>query len=244
MVHIGDALAWLQLLPSRSADALITDPPYSSGGAFRADRAQSTGTKYGRGGSGGKNGGAVRDAPDFTGDSRDQRSFAFWMTLWLTEAHRVVKPGGPVCLCLFTDWRQLPLMTDVLQAGGWTWRGIAVWDKKNGRPRAGRFRQDTEFVVWGSHGAMPVDYAAPVLPGVFRASPPRGADRHHQTSKPIEVMREVVRICPAGGLIIDPFTGGGATGVAAVMEGRRFAGSEMLPVYAEIARARIASAVS
>jgi site-specific DNA-methyltransferase (adenine-specific) len=42
-------------------------------------------------------------------------------------------------------------------------------------------------------------------------------------------------------LILDPFTGSGSTGVAALRQGRRFAGWEMNPEYAEIARRRLAA---
>ena len=45
-VRAGDTLALLRELPTASVDAIITDPPYSSGGQFRGDRSQSTGTKY------------------------------------------------------------------------------------------------------------------------------------------------------------------------------------------------------
>jgi site-specific DNA-methyltransferase (adenine-specific) len=54
-------------------------------------------------------------------------------------------------------------------------------------------------------------------------------------------MRYLVRlITPPGGLVLDPFTGSGTTGCAAVLEGARFLGLELSPEYAEIARARIA----
>jgi len=63
----------------------------------------------------------------------------------------------------------------------------------------------------------------------------------HPTVKPIELMRHLVRlVTPPGGLVLDPFTGSGTTGCAAVLEGARFLGLELSPEYAEIARARIA----
>jgi hypothetical protein len=63
----------------------------------------------------------------------------------------------------------------------------------------------------------------------------------HPTVKPIELMRWLVRlVTPPGGLVLDPFTGSGTTGCAAVLEGFRFVGCEREPEYAEIARARIA----
>lgn len=66
----------------------------------------------------------------------------------------------------------------------------------------------------------------------------------HPTVKPTDVMRWLVRlITPPGGLVLDPFTGSGSTGRAAVLEGMRFVGAELSDEYAEIARARIAEAV-
>jgi DNA modification methylase len=62
----------------------------------------------------------------------------------------------------------------------------------------------------------------------------------HPTVKPIELMRWLVRlITPPGGLLLDPFTGSGSTGVAAILEGARFLGIEREGGYIPIARARI-----
>lgn len=63
----------------------------------------------------------------------------------------------------------------------------------------------------------------------------------HPTVKPIDLMRWLVRlVTPPGGLVLDPFTGSGTTGCAAMLEGFRFVGIEREPEYAAIARARIA----
>jgi len=65
----------------------------------------------------------------------------------------------------------------------------------------------------------------------------------HPTVKPISLMRWLVRlITPPGGVVLDPFTGSGSTGVAAVLEGARFIGCELSAEYAQLARARIAHA--
>lgn len=62
----------------------------------------------------------------------------------------------------------------------------------------------------------------------------------HETVKPIALMRWLVRmVTPPGGLCFDPFTGSGSTGVAAALEGFRFAGAELDPAHAETARRRI-----
>lgn len=228
----GDALALLRGLPDASVDAVITDPPYSSGGMVRGDRTGSTGDKYKA-----PRDGRIDVLENFSGDNRDQRGYGYWTALWLQESLRVVKEGGVALL--FTDWRQLPTTTDSLQAGGWIWRGIVPWSKPGLRPMSGRFRAQCEYVIWGSNGAMPWgDFEAPSLPGFFEAAPPR--DRDHITQKPVDVMRQLVRIVPKGGTVLDPFAGSGTTGVAALMEGRRFLGFEITEHYAQVARDRCA----
>jgi DNA modification methylase len=68
-----------------------------------------------------------------------------------------------------------------------------------------------------------------------------GRANHHPTVKPLALMRWLCRlITPPGGLVLDPFTGSGSTGCAAVAEGFRFLGCEREAEYVEIARARIA----
>jgi site-specific DNA-methyltransferase (adenine-specific) len=47
-------------------------------------------------------------------------------------------------------------------------------------------------------------------------------------------------VCPPGGVILDPFTGSGSTGCAAVLEGFDFVGIEMEPEYVAIAERRLA----
>jgi site-specific DNA-methyltransferase (adenine-specific) len=232
----GEALAVLAAMPTGSADGLVTDPPYSSGGMVRGDRAQTdVHGKYQRSGDW-----TTKALHTFTGDSRDQRGYGYWCALWLSECRRILKEGAPVVL--FTDWRQLPATTDALQAGGMGWRGIVPWSKPNPRPQAGRFAAQCEYVVWGSSGAMKQDYSQPVLPGFFESSPPR--DRVHITQKPLDVMRSLVKIVPEGGLILDPFAGSGTTGVAAVMEGRKFVGVDNSEEHAANAAARIREAVT
>jgi len=63
---------------------------------------------------------------------------------------------------------------------------------------------------------------------------------HHPTVKPIDLMAYLCRlITPPGGTILDPFTGSGSTGVAALREGFKFIGIELNPEYAKIAQNRI-----
>ena len=72
----------------------------------------------------------------------------------------------------------------------------------------------------------------------------RDADNKHPTVKPTDLMRYLCRlVTPPGGVVLDPFTGSGSTGKAALLEGFRFVGIEREAEYVEIARARIAAAI-
>ena len=82
------------------------------------------------------------------------------------------------------------------------------------------------------------------FPGnVIAVKKPR--DRHgHMTAKPVDLMRHLIRIFSApSGLVFDPFTGSGATGVAARHEGRDFLGVERDHTQARAANRRIAAAL-
>ena len=66
---------------------------------------------------------------------------------------------------------------------------------------------------------------------------------HHPTVKPTDLMRYLCRlVTPPNGVVLDPFTGSGSTGKAAVLEGFSFIGVEQSEEYIKIAQARIESA--
>ena len=228
---IGDATLWLgdcrEVLPTLGrVDCVVTDPPYSSGGQFRGDRTTLTSAKY----QSPENRGLYSE---FSGDTRDQRGYLAWCSLWIAQAHAITAPGG-IC-ALFTDWRQLPTTTDAMQAGGYVWRGIGVWDKTEAaRPQKGRYRNQSEYFVWGSRGPMTED--GPCAPGVFRYSV-ASEEKHHIAGKPSSLIEDMLQIC--GHTVLDPFMGSGTCGVACVRMGKAFIGIEIDPTHYETALRRI-----
>jgi site-specific DNA-methyltransferase (adenine-specific) len=227
-IYHGDMFDVLPLLGG--VGAVVTDPPYSSGGAFRGDRAMSTVAKY-------VQSGTAAYRPEFAGDNRDQRSFLAWSSLWLNAARVASRPGA--VLCSFIDWRQLPTMTDAVQAGGWTWRGLAVWDKTlRCRPSAGQFSAQSEFVVWGTNGPAIRHETGRQIPGVFPCPAPNNKDREHIAQKPCNVMQWVCSVVFPGSVVLDPFMGSGSTLVAAKAKGHTAIGIEVDERYCEIAARR------
>jgi site-specific DNA-methyltransferase (adenine-specific) len=73
---------------------------------------------------------------------------------------------------------------------------------------------------------------------VFKYGNPQ--NRIHLTEKPLQLMRDIVKITEPGGHILDPFAGSGTTVLAAVLEGYTATGIEVTDEYARRARERIA----
>ncbi|WP_428568696.1 MAG: DNA-methyltransferase [Solidesulfovibrio sp. DCME] len=206
----------------------MTDPPYSSGGLHAGARRVEPAQKY-------LDAAAKRSYPPMLGDIKDQRSFVMWATLWLSECWRLAKPGAPVMV--FSDWRQLPVVTDAVQAAGFEWRGIVVWHKPSARPMLGSFRRDCEFVVHAVKSPSRT-FTRRCFPGVYR-HPVNPAAKVHLTSKPIKLLVDLLAITPEGGAILDPFLGGGTTALACIETGRRFVGVELSTEYYRLAGERI-----
>lgn len=224
----GDALRILATLPDADVDAVLTDPPYSSGGTSMGARQADPAHKY-------QQSGTKRRYPPMLGDAKDQRSWIMWCTLWLSECWRIARDGAP--LMVFTDWRQLPALTDAIQAAGWSWRGIVAWDKRSSRPQLGRFRQQCEYIIFASKGR----FAAPTracLPGVY-AYPVIAAQKIHLTSKPVALIEDLLAVTAPQASVLDPFMGGGSVGEACIRTGRGYVGVELSWEYFEISRARL-----
>lgn len=62
----------------------------------------------------------------------------------------------------------------------------------------------------------------------------------HPTVKPTDLMRYLIKlVTPPGGTVLDPFTGSGSTGKAAILEGFTFIGCELTEDYIPIIEGRL-----
>ncbi len=237
LIH-GEALSVLRSLPSGTFDAIVTDPPYCSGGQSASERSRPPSQKY-------VQTSQITPWADFDGDTMDQRAWMSWCREWLREARRVAKDGA--VLCVFSDWRQLPAMSDAIQQSGWRWMGIAPWDKTGAcRPYIGRFSSQAEFVLWGGNGGLRRDRQicaeTTTLPGVFRYRVEPPGKKLHITGKPLSLMHEILGVVEVGGTVLDPFAGSGTTLLAAHNRALRFVGVESTEHYHGVARQRLVEA--
>ena len=106
-----DCLEGLREIPDGSVDLVLTDPPYSSGGAFSGDRRSRTAAKYTA-----LDYDGAANLPDFSGDNMDQRGFMEFTRQVFAKCREKTKPES-VIAC-FIDWRNLPALCDRLAGYG------------------------------------------------------------------------------------------------------------------------------
>ena len=221
----GDCIEVLRRMPDESVDAIITDPPYASGGKNESQRRSSTGmTKFWKG-------------AWFAGDAMGTEGLVWLLRAMAFEAERILLPGAS--LLVFCDWRMWSAITPAMESAGLTLQTMIVWDK--GSPGTGVGFRATHELVAHLRKAGPPHFHAADGSNVIRVGRVHGPSKVHPTEKPVPLMESLIRIVsPRGGLVVDPFCGSGSTGVAALRLGRRFIGVERDPRYIAIAEERLA----
>ena len=84
----GDSLQIIRQFVPNSFDAIITDPPYASGGSSQTTKNRSTNEKY-------SSMSKEKALPDFDSDQMDQLSWMFWTAAWLQDARRIARSSPP-----------------------------------------------------------------------------------------------------------------------------------------------------
>jgi DNA modification methylase len=136
---------------------------------------------------------------------------------------------------------------------GWSLREAVVWAKPNARPESVRDRltQRHEMLFLLTRGTDdrhdpgegPVHTLGMdgVDGAVWSIPAPRGR-LGHLAPGPLALAQRCIRFgCPPGGLVLDPFSGSGTTGVAARQSGRGYVGIDLDPACHTIARRRLTS---
>jgi DNA modification methylase len=109
-------------------------------------------------------------------------------------------------------------------------------ERPDGRPAKAVKRGQT-WRLWGA-----AEFHAADVGNVIRCDRV-GRYRKHETEKPADLVVELARVvCPAGGMICDPFMGSGTTGVACARLGLRFVWIELSPKHFDTACRRIEEA--
>lgn len=225
-LHLGDCLEILPALADGSVDAVITDPPYCSGGRQQASCRNIIS----------KSDKDVRPPDEwFLADNMGTDTYVRFMRQVARCCLDVAKMGAHGYV--FTDWRQYTNLVTAWESVGWTLRSVIVWDKNRGGAMGSFWRSNHEWVCVFAKG-QPAALPHGGFFNTWRGSKPQGGT--HPTEKPIELLKYLVMA--VRGVVIDPFMGSGTTGVACCKTDRNFIGVEIDPTYYAIAEKRIAEA--
>ena len=232
-LYHGDALEVLAGLEV-SIDALVTDPPYTSGSRNEAQRVSS---------------GAMVRSQRFGNNPIDNDQMTSTGFVWLIRstlllARPLLRPGGSV-LC-FIDWRQWPNLVGAIETCDYRVQNMVVWDK--GKIGMGNgFRNRHELICHAADGVPIVGDRG--TPNVLAFAPddeviavPKDPPTFHPSPKPVALMERLLAVVSdAGGLVLDPFAGAGATLIAAKRTGRRAIGVESSIDHCRTIAARLGS---
>ena len=207
---LGDCL---EVMPTLGRfDAVVTDPPYSSGGFNEAGKA-------------GGSIGTTQKGRRIQGDTLSTRGYE-------ALVRRTLRMANAQAAYVFTDWRMWSTTTEAVELAGYRLRGMLVWNKM--WPAMGaRWKMQHELICWG---ARVTSEMGPGLGNVL--SFPRSGNESHPTEKPSALMEHLVGNVE-GETILDPFMGSGTTLVACQRMGRHGTGIEIDPDYFEIACKRV-----
>ena len=144
-----------------------------------------------------------------------------WLYPAFRHIHRVMKPDS-FCVS-FYGWHKADEFIAAWRRAGFRLAGHIVFQKRYAS--SSRFLQATHeqaYLLVKGEPAMPEHPIPDVLEWHYTGN------KLHPTQKPVGSMKTLIEaLCPAGGLVLDPFCGSGSTLVAARESGRRFIGIEL-----------------
>ena len=229
-IEAGDAISCLSRLDSDSIDLIVADPPYNLG------------KNYGN-----------------NIDLKDRQAYQDFTRDWLTQAYRVLKPGGSLYCFMGVKFiaRLYLLLEEDLQM---TPQGWITWHYTQGMGRKRGFSPRHEDILWFSKGEdatfnlddvrVPQKYfrkrnnMSGANPGdVWQFSHVHycAAERlPHPTQKPEALLERIIAASSnAGETVLDPFLGSGTTARVAQVLGRNSIGFDINPDYVNMAKERL-----
>lgn len=210
-----DALTWLSTLDSSSVDLVVTDPPYES---LEKHRKIGTTTRL-------KNSKSSSNAWfDIFPNSRLEEL--------MIELYRVLKKNTHCYV--FCDQETMFYLKPIGEAVGFKFWKPIVWDKQK-IGMGYHYRARYEFILFFEKGKRKLNNLG--IPDIL--SFPR-IHRGYPTEKPADLAKVLIEQSTVEGeLVIDPFCGSGAFGVAATESQRRFWGNDTSEGAIEITKSRL-----
>lgn len=172
---------------------------------------------------------------DRTGRSIANDRDSSWLEPAFEQIARVLKRDG-VCVS-FYGWNRAEEFLTVWKKLGLRPVGHLVWSKAYSSNRRGFLRSTHEcaYLLAKGRPARPECLINDVLPWSY------SGNTLHPTQKPVSALEPLIAaFSKPGDTVLDPFSGSGSTGQAALQLDRDFLGIELKAEYNELARERLA----
>jgi DNA modification methylase len=164
-------------------------------------------------------------------DKQDKQAYRDWCAEWFAECKRIARYSVVITPAIVN----VPMWLGAIEPTHY----LIAWTKQNNCSR-NYIGKTSGFQTW-----EPILVYGKAKRCVLRDSVDVPISRQkdaagHPCPKPLKLLRWIVTsFTERGDMIFDPFTGSGTTGVASLMEGRNFIGTELDPGYFAIAQRRL-----
>lgn len=221
---VGDAKERLREIPDKSVDLVLTDPPYNTG-----MKRMPSATRF----------------RNFFDDALPPDEYRALACEVCGELYRVLRADRAIYV--FMGWKSLGVWLDELSRAGFHLKNVIVWDKVIHGMNYQNYAYTHEFLIFAVKGSFHPrnkgtgDDSYRDLWHIRREMrQPRNDEFHHETVKPVEVVRRPIEhASEPGDLVLDPFFGSGRILIVANDLGRDYLGIERDPRFYEMAQAAV-----
>jgi len=237
ILYKEDCFDILPKIPENSIDMIFVDPPYFlSNGGITCHAGKMVSVNKGK----------------WDVSKGVEENYIFTQR-WLRECQRVLTPNGTIWVSGTSHI--IYTVGSAMQTLGYKILNDIAWFKVNPPPNLScrYFTHSTETIIWAAksknsrhffnYSLMKKINNDKQMLSLWFIKAPGSAEKiygKHPTQKPVELLdRIVLASTRIGDIVLDPFSGSGTTGVAALREGRQFIGIELDESYIKISIKRL-----
>ena len=238
ILYCADCLKILPLIPNKSIDLILTDPPFMISQEIKIARSQNY--KY-------KGKDINLDFGPWDSQWQSKEEYINWCKIWWKEGIRILKDYHH--FLFFFDKAKISYAWDYMEENGMKGRSPVFWIKLNLVPRARKvdFMKAIEMCLWFTKKEVKVGYFNYQLgqhPDYFMYSIPQDnskeGERTHPTQKPVAFCKWLISyLSNENEIVLDLFLGSGTTAIACEKLGRKWIGIEIDKTFCEVAKQRI-----
>jgi site-specific DNA-methyltransferase (adenine-specific) len=239
-LYKGDCIKVLKEISTDSVDMIFADPPYFlSNGSFTCHSGKRISVKKG----------------DWDLGNGSSKNLEFHIE-WLKACKRILKPNGTIWIS--GTYHSIYQCGVALEVNKYHFLNDIVWFKPNAAPNLSCrfFTASHETLIWArkeKNGKHVFNYnlmkngcwegdslkkEGMQMRSVWSIGTPKPSEKvlgKHPTQKPIELLKRIVLASTnKGDVILDPFTGSSTTGIATLMNGRKFIGIDKEKYYLDL----------